>query len=62
MSGARPPSVEGSPVVTPKVVPPAAVKLLLQNPASAKQFDEKYGTGRAKEILDRYKGAAAGTP
>jgi hypothetical protein len=32
-------------------IPPEATKLLLDRPSLAKAFDEKYGKGRAKEIL-----------
>jgi len=55
-------SVEGSPVVAQRNVPPAAIELLLNDPNLEKQFDEKYGSGRAKEILTKYKAGAAGTP
>lgn len=53
----RPPSFEGSPVVSPRVVPPRAMTELLRdrnNPSAVKEFDEKYGTGRAQEILKKF--------
>lgn len=46
-----PASVEGSPVIGQRHVPPAAIAELLRNPGLQKQFDEKYGQGRAAEIL-----------
>ncbi len=48
------PTVEGSPVVKPMPVPPAAIQFLLKNPATQAEFDAKYGTGRAKEIMTKY--------
>lgn len=37
-------------------VPPGAIQFLLQNPAMTADFDKKYGAGRAKQILERFKG------
>ncbi len=45
---------EGSPVIQPQAPPPGAIEYLLKNPGSDAAFDQKYGTGLAKEIRKRY--------
>ncbi len=55
MGGGRSgPQFEGTPVIQPRTVPPAAIEFLLRNPSSAADFDKKYGSGRAKEITAKY--------
>lgn len=53
-----PAEVAGPPAPKKPVVPPAAVKYLLANPGAASEFDKKYGTGRSKEILEKFGSAS----
>lgn len=48
------PTVEGSPVIKGRPIPPVAIEGLLKNPQYAADFDKKYGAGRAKEIMQQF--------
>lgn len=53
--GMEPSTTAQKPVPTPQ-----AISFLIRNPKTAENFDKKFGTGMAKQIMQRMPGAAAG--